>query len=487
MNFKKSLMLPIRTKLMIFFIVLFFILSSLSLFIYYNYKQTVQQYDHIQERFFLLNDVSQKSTKTYEAMDSFLNKQQTSDQKQYEKSRQELLDAKEVVKDKFQNDNNYISTRNYQNMIDSLIEESDLAVAAFIEDDLEVYSAKQKEAFMLVGFIQDQTLSLLNHDLAMFHTYYGAITKRNENMQITLLFMFFATFFTGVFIAYLFSNSITKPIHQLTKSAREVAVGKLDGQKLPESNDEIGFLSKTFNQMRTDLMYFVKEIKNKSEQDKLLKEMELRSLQNQINPHFLFNTLNTISKCALIEGSDQVYRLINSISKLLRYNLGVMEKPVSLSEEISVVQEYFYIQKTRFEDRVNFNVNISKECLSLQIPILTLQPLVENAFIHGIEPYEQKGMIEIEGYSEGEFIILKIRDNGIGMEKQISQALIDKSSNRPSKPSGHSTGLGVKNVLRRLELFYHSKEVITIDSEVGRGTTIELKLPKIIEEEVAYV
>jgi sensor histidine kinase YesM len=478
MSPSKKITMPIRTKLIIFFIVIFFILSSLSVFIFYNYTQTVDQYDHIQNRFFLLNEVSQKSTKTYEAMDAFLNKQAMSDLEQYKESREELLAVQEQLSDQFQNETNYISTRNYQNLIDSLVEESDTAVSAFLKDDLAVYSVKQHEAFKLVGFIQDQTLALLNEDLSMFHHYYGAIKERNGFMKLTLLSMAAATFTLGLLIAYLFSNSITKPIRRLTKTAKEVASGKLDGAKLDESNDEIGFLSQTFNKMRTDLSYYIRQIKEKSEQDKLLKEMELKSLQNQINPHFLFNTLNTISKNALVEGSEKVYQLINSISKLLRYNLGVMEKPVTLADEISVVKEYFFIQKTRFEDRVEFDVTISEECLSLQMPILTLQPLVENAFIHGIEPYEKKGKIEIEGYADEEFIVLKIRDNGMGMDTETSNMLLDTSSSRMSNSNGHSTGLGVKNVLRRLELFYQSKENVIINSVLGKGTTIELRLPK---------
>ncbi|WP_078551773.1 sensor histidine kinase [Bacillus alkalicellulosilyticus] len=486
MPVKTKLMIPIRAKLMLFFIVLFFIMISLSLFISYNYSQTVQHYNHIQERFFLLNDVSQKSSKTYETMDAYLNKNQSSDLQSYKHNRDQLIDAKNLLVSHFQNENNYIQTRNYQYMIDSFIEETDVAISSFHEDDIEVYSESQKEAFMLIGFIQDQTLTLLNDDLSMFQTYYDALNQRNEDVKLTLFFMSFATFSVGVFTTYLFSNSISAPINQLTKTAREVAAGKLDGPKLTETSDEIGFLSKTFNKMRTDLAFHVRQLHEKSEQDKLVKEMELKSLQSQINPHFLFNTLNTISKCALIEGSETIFKLINSISKLLRYNLGVMDKPVTLADEISVVQEYFYIQKARFEERVEFSVDITEDCLSLRMPILTLQPLVENAFIHGIEPYEQKGKIEIVGHCEGNYVVLQIKDNGIGMDNRTSQMLLDKSVTTSSL-TGHSTGLGVKNVLRRLELFYQSHERISIDTEVGKGTTIQLKLPKQGMEGNSYV
>lgn len=481
-----NLSIPIRTKFIVFFIILFLIMISFSLFVVYNNNQTIQQYSNIQERFFMLNDVSQKSATTYEAMETFLIRQLPTDLDQYEASRQELMDARKLLDTNFQNEVNFIDTKNYQNIIDSFIEESDSAVNALLEDDIGAYSASQKEAFMLIGFIQDQTLTLLNEDLSMFQTYYNAINKRNDYVQLTLVFMTIAALSFGLLITYLFSHHITHPIYQLTRAAREVARGKLDGPTLPESNDEIGFLSKTFNKMRTDLAHNVRQLKEKSEQEKLLKEMELKSLQSQINPHFLFNTLNTISKYALINGSEQIYKLINSISKLLRYNLGAMDKPVTLSDEISVVQEYFYIQKTRFQDRVDFNVNVSDECLSLELPILTLQPLVENAFIHGIEPYEQKGVIEIEGYSQGECVVLKIRDNGIGMDRETHHMLLNKSTNT-SRSTGHSTGLGVKNVFRRLELFYQSKGRISIDSEIGTGTTIELVLPKNFTSEADYV
>ncbi|MGM0903678.1 MAG: sensor histidine kinase [Bacillota bacterium] len=482
---RTNLSIPIRTKFIVFFIILFLTMISFSLFVVYNNNQTIQQYTNIQERFFMLNDVSQKSAKTYEALETFLIRQLPTDLDEYQASRQELMDAKRLLETNFQNEANFIDTKNYQNIIDSFIEESDSAVDSLLADDIGAYSASQKEAFMLIGFIQDQTLTLLNEDLSMFQTYYNAINKRNDYVQLTLVFMTIAALSFGLMITYLFSQNITRPIYQLTRAAREVARGKLDGPPLPESNDEIGFLSKTFNKMRTDLDDNVRQLKEKSEQENLLKEMELKSLQSQINPHFLFNTLNTISKYALINGSEQIYKLINSISKLLRYNLGSMDKPVTLSDEISVVQEYFYIQKTRFQDRVDFTVNVSEECLTLKLPILTLQPLVENAFIHGIEPYEQRGMIEIEGYAQGESIVLKIRDNGIGMDQEKINMLLDKSTNT-TESTGHSTGLGVKNVFRRLELFYQSKERISIESGIGQGTTIQLEIPKKFTSEADY-
>src|SRR5699024_300673 len=168
----------------------------------------------------------------------------------------------------------------------------------------------------------------------------------------------------------------TNPIHSLTKVAGEIAKGNLHVKPIDsQRKDELGFLTKTVNQMRLDLSYYVKQIREKSEQEKLLKEMELKSLQSQINPHFLFNALNTIARTAYLEESKHIANLITSLSKMLRYNLGKLEKPVTLKDHISNVHEYLYIQTTRTGARVQVKVHVDKQCETSSLPILTMHPL----------------------------------------------------------------------------------------------------------------
>ncbi|WP_026672536.1 sensor histidine kinase [Alkalihalobacterium bogoriense] len=467
----------IKTKLMLFFVLLFLTLNSLSLFLFINHKQTVEQYDHILNRFFLLNDISQISNEAYDSMNTYLIKKTPEDLEQFYESRQQLKLAQARLDTELMNTNNYVIVKNYQRMIESLIEESDMTIGMFMNEEIERYSVRQAESLKLLGFIQENTLNIVNDELTQFHSYYEAMNHRNHYMQSMGFAMFSGTFFMGFLFALLFSNGITRPINRLTAAAREIAGGKLDGKELVSyRNDELGFLTSTFNKMRKDLVYLVRQIKDKSEQDKLVKEIELKSLQSQINPHFLFNTLNTIAKLAYIEGSEKVYQLINSISKLLRYNLSRIEEPVLLEDEIKVVEEYFFIQKTRFGERVNFSVNVDYSCRKLRIPILTLQPLVENAFIHGIEPLEKEGHIEIEAYIDNQDVLIKIRDNGIGMTDEVRASFLDQEKKHVS--TGHSTGLGLGNVIRRLQLYYQREDVFTIYSKVHDGTVIELRLPK---------
>lgn len=470
-------MYKIKTKLMVFFILLFIVLNSLSIFLFYSHKQTIKQYDHILNRFFILNNISKSTNDSYESMNLYLNSNRSSDLDDYNDHRSKLISFNEKVETRLESNQNNTVLSNYKNMVDSLVQENDLAIRNFSKGDIESYSMQQREALKLLGFIQEETLLLLNNELTDLHSFYGAMSKRNSYMNSMGIAMFLGTFLTGFLFAYLFSNSITKPIYQLTSTAREIAKGKLDGKDIRSSiKDELGFLTHTFNQMRGELDYLVRQIKDKSEQEKLLKEMELKSLQSQINPHFLFNTLNTIAKSAYLEGSDHISKLITSLSKLLRYNLSHIEKPVRLLDEINIVKEYFFIQKTRFEERVQFSINIPEECLAVQMPILTLQPLVENAFIHGIEPFEKQGKIEIEAYSEKGSVIVLIRDNGIGIDEHRMKVLMDRSLDRIPTSEDHSTGIGINNVMKRLEMYYQSDQVFSVFSEVGQGTTIKIKL-----------
>lgn len=150
-------------------------------------------------------------------------------------------------------------------------------------------------------------------------------------------------------LALWISGGITMPIRRLSNAAKEIANGRLDGEDVHHtSNDELKLLTETFNTMRGNIRVLVSEIQQKSKLDTLLKELELKSLQSQVNPHFLFNVLNTVSKTAYLEEATQTSRLIESVSTLLRYNLSDLNRPSTIRDEMKIVKEYFYIQQARF-------------------------------------------------------------------------------------------------------------------------------------------
>lgn len=213
--------------------------------------------------------------------------------------------------------------------------------------------------------------------------------------------------------------------------------------------------------------------KEKTELEKHLREMELKALQSQINPHFLFNTLNTIEMLAVMEGANQTSQIVHALAQLFRRNLYANSNMVTIYQELDSVNNYLTIQKCRFGNKLEIINNIPDYLLNMAIPALTLQPLVENAITHGLEPVEEKGVLKLEGYLEHEDIVLQVIDNGIG----ISRVELFKIQQSLDKPDGEISKLGLINVQKRCRLHFKAPYGISITSAPGKGTTVSLRLP----------
>ncbi|TLS38413.1 sensor histidine kinase [Pseudalkalibacillus caeni] len=477
-------MIRIRTKIMIFVTVLVLLVNGVTYYLYHSSQQTIDEYHDSFQRFIILNQISQQTSLVYEALNAYVIEKTPGYLSDYRTERKRLLSEKEKLIDRVENADNYLTVTNYYNMIDSFLEECEITVKALEEQNLNQYSFHINEASKVSRFIQDTTLSLLNSELTGYQIFYHAMEKKNVYLQAMGISLFISTILLSLLTALWFSKGLTRPISHLSSSARRISKGDFSGKDVQvNTNDEMQLLAGTFNNMRRNIRELIKEIKDQSELDRLLKEMELKSLQSQINPHFLFNTLNTVSRLAYLEGADKTSDLIGSVSALLRYNLGNLEKPTVLRDEVRIVKEYFFIQQTRFGDRVSFESAIDDSCLDVSIPILTLQPIVENAFIHGIESYEHDAKIGLNVYSKSGQVILEVWDNGVGMDGDERARLLSRDDKKEKhlKSHGHSTGLGMKNVIKRLDIFYKNQCEIEISSEVNEGTIVRIKLPYTVE------
>jgi sensor histidine kinase YesM len=441
-------------------------------------------YDDSFERFLLLNDISQRTNLITEKLQGYILDKESSYLKDYQKEKTKLIvDQKRLYEEMNTND---ITLINYKNMIDSFLVESDATVEAFQKDDINHYSNHFNEVLKIASFLQESTLALLNNKLTNYQKFYDQMELQNHYYKLMSISLLAAAFFLSTLIASWISGGITKPIRLLSEAAKQISTGNLAGEDIKiTTKDELKPLTETFNQMRTNLRQLVTEIKQTSELDQLLKELELRSLQNQINPHFLFNTLNTVSKMAYLEEAEQTSRLIEAVAAILRYNLSDFDKASTLRDEVRIVQEYFYIQQTRFGERIKFVSDIQDDCLDIEIPSLILQPLIENAFIHGVESYEENGVISLHIYRYKDQIHVEVIDNGAGMDETTKKKLLKymegtdtEEEFEPEKSNGHSTGIGVKNVVRRLQLFYHRNDIVEIESELMMGTNFRLMIPE---------
>ncbi len=372
------------------------------------------------------------------------------------------------------------SIEKYQYMMRTLINESDATMTHVKEGKIKEYAASVKEVRTVSSYIQEQTMTLLDDELSEYQVLYQSLQKRHQTYALFTLCLFTLSIGVALWMAYMIAGGISRPIVHLSRSVKEVSEGNFDGADLQvTSKDEISVLNEAFQRMRQEMKMMIEEMKQKAALDQKIKDMKLKTLQNQMNPHFLFNTLNIVSRMAYLESADATSRLIQSVSTLMRYSLSALSASVTLEQEVKVVKEYFHIQETRFADRITCKTTIDASCLSVLIPSLTLQPLVENAFIHGVEPKEEDGLVELSIYQEGGYVMIRIRDNGMGINEQEKRRLLsEKEEEDPNILSkGHSTGIGLRNVISRLRLFYGVQNALQIDSKPNEGTTIQLAIP----------
>lgn len=478
-------MTTIHKKIWMLVSVVLVIMGIIWLMLTYYNQRTQEQTNDVLQRYLRMNEVTTASQKIITSLNNYLLNPTEAHKQQLEKS---IVDIKEVQEDvaELRNVENSFSLTNYIHLIDSLVETTERSIMLIQERDIEDSTKEFNEANRISMYISEMTLTILDRELKTYNEFYRAIINQSEELKKLGIYLLLLITCVLLLATYWFSLSITKPVHQLTKAANELAQGRFNQQIEVKSNDEIAFLAKTFDEMRININDLIQEIQQKAQLEHelqqsrlLLKESQLKTLQSQINPHFLFNTLNTLSKKAYLDGAEETSDLLVSVAGLLRYNLKRGDGTVTLFEEVIVLNQYMEIQKARFIDRLRFISHIDETCLHIKIPGLTLQPIIENAVIHAIEPEIDGGTIWFRILKVESLVIIEIEDSGKGMTtKQIEELL--KGDIVPSE--GHSTGMGFQNVVKRLSLFYGDKSTITIHSIEGQGTKVIIQIPIAWEE-----
>ncbi|SCX75196.1 sensor histidine kinase [Alkaliphilus peptidifermentans] len=220
----------------------------------------------------------------------------------------------------------------------------------------------------------------------------------------------------------------------------------------------------------------MEEVKVRAELEKALKDTEIKALQSQVNPHFLFNVLNTVGRLALIEKAPKTQEIVHSLAEILRYVLKSINKLVELKDEIDHIERYLKIQSVRFGERIQYKIDIPNSLHKILIPSMILQSLVENSINHGLEPKEEYGNIKITGYAYEDEVIIEISDDGIGIPKDRLKMILDEDKDIEGMTT--SIGIGINNVNKRLTHHYGPEYKIEIKSKLEVGTTVKVRIPK---------
>lgn len=323
-------------------------------------------------------------------------------------------------------------------------------------------------------------LTELIQDDIQYYIYYQTMTieqlKISLNEQVESFIALFAGIgFSIVVIVVMVTayvlNSVTRPVHELSEATKKIAGGDFSTRVTVGSKDEIGTLADSVNEMTERLEDFVEKIK---EDERKMRHTELRLLQEQINPHFLYNTLDTI--VWLVEGNatDKAVNMVVSLSDFFRIVLSKGKEIITLKEEEQHIRSYLEIQQVRYRDILEYDIQIPKELYQYKILKITLQPLVENSLYHGIKTKRGKGTIYVTGRLENDKIYLDVKDTGVGMNEAELASLRSKIL-KPCKET--DSGFGLANVNERIRMNFGPEYGMTIDSKQGEGTWVQIVIP----------
>lgn len=342
------------------------------------------------------------------------------------------------------------------------------------------------EVYDMQDYLQSYAKQLMRDTLEDGVSVYGKKVKTIIIVPVLIILLEIFFFLSIRKLSGLMNSSIVAPVMELAEASRKIAENDYFIEDVPMKNeDELGELVHTFNKMKYATGEYIMALEEKrraldlyhaEELEKLkiagrLDAMELTLLKNQINPHFLFNTLNVIGGMADLEGAQTTERMIHALSFLFRYNLKTPEEKVPLARELKVVRDYMFLQEMRFGSRITYQIDCRTDAELVMIPTFTFQPLVENAIIHGLAPKEEGGCIRIRILERRGQICIGVADDGVGMETDKLDAL-----RRKMQEDSGPTNIGLFNIHKRIHMMYE-KGTMRIHSSAGVGTIVSICIP----------
>lgn len=293
----------------------------------------------------------------------------------------------------------------------------------------------------------------------------------------------------GMFLLIMATREMFLPLTNMAETAQLVGQGNFNVKMPPaDSRDELGTVTRAFNTMVDNLGLYIARTKASMEKEQQmierellmethLKEAQLKYLQSQINPHFLFNSLNAGVQLAMMEDAEKTSIFVEKMADFFRYNVKKGEEDATLEEELEAVDNYIYILNVRFAGDIHFSKKVECDVENVRVPSMILQPVVENAVNHGIRNIDWEGHIDLSVERWNDHIEISVRDNGLGMTGEQIQRVLSKKVHS-SSGEGDSTGIGMNNVISRLELYYERDGLMEIYSEgEGMGTEVVINIP----------
>ena len=434
--------LSVQSKFTMVFILTGLIIFVVNLYLFINIDSVIIRINRIYDSNVTVNSLSDSLDDLQNSLRGYLDTRSTDTMEEYYRQETEFQNLLLELEDAGMPGNSVIITENIRNLSKNYLKAADTAVNARRGNIVERYKISYQQALSLYGYINTYLYSL-NNELFQHNTQsYSGLVKSFRTLEMISMIMLVVISMIDVFLLTLISKNILDPVQE-----RELV-------------------------METHL-----------------KDAELKYLQAQINPHFLFNTLNAGAQLAMMEDAERTEEYLQNVAAFFRYRIRKGAEASRLRDEIALVDNYIYILNVRFAGEINFNKEIDESALDIEMPGMILQPIVENSVNHGIRGIEREGHIRLTVTGSEIGVRISVSDNGIGMTEEQIKGILEGGYVMKDQEK-NSNGVGVRNVIARLELYYGEKGIFDIKSEgKDRGTEIIIDLPRKIvkNEEILHV
>ena len=485
MKKKKS----IRTKLLEVFLVIMVLVFVLNIYLSYNQSKAVRQIDSVYNNNIQLNDLSNTLEGMQSALYQYLNTKSSDQLESFYSYEQDYTNMIQQLNHQTMDDDNKLMEKNIYNMSLTYLERADSTIEAKRGRNVSKYNDDYGEAKKLYDYIQSCINSLNTSVFLESSNNYSLLRTSLTYLTGISMFLLLAALMIAFAWILVMTRNITKPLIQLADVANEIARGNMEVDfPIVETGDEITTVAKACNKMIDSIRVYIQKTKENYERESKLienelimknelKEAQLKYLQAQINPHFLFNSLNAGAQLAMMEGAEKACLFIENMADFFRYNVRKIDKDTTLREELKLVDNYVYILNVRFSGDIHYRKKIDERLLDTLMPSMIIQPLIENAVNHGIRELDTEGYIELTVYNYNENVCITVADNGVGIEPEIAEKIL-RGESAHSNSERDSAGIGMDNVINRLRRYYNMEHVMDIRRRESGGTEVILYLQK---------
>ena len=465
------------------------LLFSMNMLFYARINNSMQRMDNVYASNTELTELSQIFEKVQDNMYSYLKVKSSQALLDYYQNEAKYRDQLEKLNEENIDDSVKLLERNIRKMSETYLDCTAETVAAKRGRNVEKYKRKYDETTKLYGYIQSSIEELNNLMFQENSNTYSVLRAVMRYLEVSNTIIMLGIVAGGMVLLLQVTRKMFGPLSNMAETAQLVGQGNFHVKMHDtDAQDELGMVTRAFNTMVENLDLYITRTKASMEKEQQmmerellmenhLKEAQLKYLQSQINPHFLFNSLNAGAQLAMMEDAEQTGIFVEKMADFFRYNVKKGQEDATLGEELEAVDNYIYILNVRFAGDIHFNKDVDESLENVRVPSMILQPVVENAVNHGIRDIEWEGKIHLTVTGDADYIRISVKDNGKGMTPEQIESVLSGNKEHCNEQSD-STGIGMNNVISRLELYYEEPGLVEINSDgENKGTEVVIYIP----------